>query len=672
MCMKNFGRRLVNFSQKKQNHPSPDALNRHPLSPEDERRRLLVEWNETHAAYPENVCIHQLFEEQAARTPEAQALVSGPRSLTYRQLNEQANRLAHYLQTLHIGPDQLVGVCLERSLDMIIAVLAVLKAGGAYVPLDPVYPPERLSFMLEDSRASVLLTHESLHALPDQRTLRICLDRSEDQQRIARCASTNPSSEVQPHHLAYVIYTSGSTGVPKGVAIEHRSLVNHGCSFREYVNVQPTDRNLQFASLSFDTAAEEIFPTLISGATLVLRPELSDTLTFWNFVADEQITILNLPTAYWSILTAQLAERSAALPPALRAVIIGGERATLKSFRLWQQWVKGRITWINGYGPTEATITATFYTSPSAGDAKIDELVPIGRPIANSQMYVLNEDLQPTPIGVPGELYIAGKCLARGYLYREELTRERFLPCPFSDEPGARMYKTGDLVRYRSDGELEYIGRIDQQVKIRGFRIELGEIEMALGRHPEVQACVVTALDDAQENKQLVAYIVAKTHAHPTIATIRDFLKERLPDYMLPSALVCLPEFPLTPNGKVDYKALPNPESTRSSEERALIPPGTPVERRLVEIVAPLLGLEQAGISVDDNFFLIGGNSLMGVQFVAQVADAFGIEFPLRTLFENPTVQLLARTIEQIILMKIAEMDENEARSLLEQTPDVV
>jgi amino acid adenylation domain-containing protein len=670
--MKNFARRIVPLSHKKQDHLSSEVPQEQFSLSEAERRRLLVEWNDTYAVYPEDVCIHQLFAEQAAHTPDAQAVVSGTRSLTYRQLNEQANRLAHYLQTLNVGPDQLVGICLERSLDMIVAVLAVLKAGGAYVPLDPVYPPERLSFMLQDSRASVLLTHEHLHVLSDQKMLRICLDQSEDLQRISQCASTNPSSSVRPHHLAYVIYTSGSTGIPKGVAIEHRSLVNHGCAFREYVNLQATDRILQFASLSFDTAAEEIFPTLISGATLVLRPELSDTLTFWNFVADEQLTILNLPTAYWSLLTAQLAERSAPLPPALRIVLAGGERATLKSFRLWQQWTGGRIVWINGYGPTETTITATFYTAPADGDGKIDDTVPIGRPIANSQMYVLDETLQPTPIGVPGELYIAGKCLARGYLYREELTRERFLPCPFSKEPGARMYKTGDLVRYRSDGQLEYIGRIDQQVKIRGFRIELGEIEAALGQHPDVQACVVTAQDDAQENKQLVAYVVAKTASQPTIGAIREFLKERLPDYMLPSALVCLAEFPLTPNGKVDYKALPKPESMRTVEKRATIPPGTPVEKRLVEIAAPLLGLEQEGISTDDNFFLIGGNSLMGIQFVAQIADAFGIEFPLRTLFEKPTVQSLAQAIEQTFLMRIAEMDENEARSLLEQAPGMV
>jgi amino acid adenylation domain-containing protein len=670
--MKNFARRLGPLFHKKQIRPSSEASHEQFSFSEAERLRLLIEWNDTYAAYPEDLCIHQLFAEQAARTPDAQAVVAGTRSLTYRQLNEQANRLAHYLQTLHIGPDQLVGICLERSLDMIVAVLAVLKAGGAYVPLDPVYPPERLSFMLQDSRASVLLTHQHLHLLSEQKTLRICLDRSEDQQRIAQCSSMNPSSAVRPHHLAYVIYTSGSTGVPKGVAIEHRSLVNHGCAFREYAHLQAADRILQFASLSFDTAAEEIFPTLISGATLVLRPEFSDTLTFWNFVADAQLTVLNLPTAYWSLLTAQLAERSAPLPPRLRTVVVGGERATLKSFRLWQQWTGGRITWINGYGPTEATITATLYTAPGAEDGTIDETVPIGRPIANAQMYVLDEALRPTPIGVPGELYIAGKCLARGYLYREELTRERFLPCPFSKEPGARMYKTGDLVRYRSDGHLEYIGRIDQQVKIRGFRIELGEIEAALGQHPDVQACVVAALDDAQENKQLVAYVVAKTASQPTIGTVRAFLKERLPDYMLPSALVCLAEFPLTPNGKVDYKALPGPESVRTAKPHATTPPGTPVEKRLVEIAAPLLGLEQESISTDDNFFLLGGNSLMGIQFVAQIADAFGIEFPLRTLFEKPTVQLLAQAIEQIILTRIAEMDENEARSLLEEATGMV
>jgi amino acid adenylation domain-containing protein len=661
--MKSLARHFAGFSAKKRSPLDSQAPHTSPSLSEAERRRLLVQWNDTHAAYPEEVCIHQLFEAQVARTPQALALVSGSQCLTYHQLNEQANRLAHYLQKLGLGPELLAGICLERSPEMIIAVLAVLKAGGAYVPLDPVYPHERLAFMLQDSRAAVLLIHTQLPALGEQSTARICLDADADRQQIAQCAATNPASQVQPSHLAYVIYTSGSTGTPKGVAIAQRSLVNHACAFRRYLAVRPSDRMLQFASLSFDTAAEEIFPTLISGATLLLRPELSDPLAFLRFVAEEQVTVLNLPTAYWSTLTARLAESSVPPPPALRSILVGGERAPLKSLRLWQQWAGERITWINGYGPTETTITATFYTAPPDAGAESEGNVPIGRPIANAQMYVLDDTGQPTPGGTPGELYIAGACLARGYLFRPDLTQERFLPCPFSAVAGARMYKTGDLVRYRADGQLEFLGRIDQQIKIRGFRIEPGEIEAALSLHPDVQTCVVTA----REQAELVAYIVARTSSGPDLGAVREFLSQRLPAYMLPAALVCLPAFPLTPNGKVDYQALPAPERAAAPPQHAIIPPATPVEKRLADLAAPLLGLEAGHIGRDENFFLIGGNSLMGIQLVAHIARTFGIELPLHTLLAKPTVRLLAETIEQGMLSKIAEMDEQEARSLLEE-----
>jgi amino acid adenylation domain-containing protein len=662
--MKRLARYVANFSVKKRmpllsSTPHPPS----PLS-EAERRQLLVEWNETYAPFPTDLCIHQLFEAQVARTPDTLAVISETQSLTYSQLNERANRLAHYLHTLHIGPDQLVGICLPRSADMLIAVLAVLKAGAAYVPLDPVYPPERLAFMLQDSRAHVLLTHQAQQVLPAETPARVCLDGDDDRQRIAQCPSTNPSSRVQPRHLAYVIYTSGSTGTPKGVAIEHRSLVNHACAFQRFLDLRPTDRLLQFASLSFDTAGEEIFPTLGSGATLLLRPQLSDPLTFLRFASVEAITVLNLPTAYWSALTAAVAESSPPRPRALRTVLVGGERAASKSLRTWQQWAGEQITWINAYGPTETTISATFYIADPHDLAS--ETVPIGRPIANAQMYVLDEALQPTPIGVPGELYIAGHGLARGYLYRQTLTRERFLPCPFGSAPDQRMYMTGDLVRYRSDGQLEFLGRIDQQIKIRGYRIEPGEIAAALSLHPDIQACVITARNDAQEQPQLIAYAIATAHARPTIEKIREFLRQQLPAYMLPSALVCLPAFPLTPNDKVDYAALPAPEPGHFAAARAATPASTPIEKRLVALAAPLLGREEESIDIDENFFLSGGNSLMGIQFVAQIARTSGIALPLRELLEHPTVRSLAQSLEQRILSKIAELDEEEARSLLE------
>jgi len=668
--MKRLARHFANFSAKKRN-PTLPTISHEPSSlSETELRRLLVEWNETQAHVPTDLCIHQLFETQAARTPDAVALIFDEESLTYHQLNEQANHLAHSLHTLGITPDQLVGICLPRSADMLIALLAVLKAGAAYVPLDPVYPAERLSFMLQDSRARLLLTHQALQALPEQTLARICLDSEPDRQRIAACPPTNPSTQVQPHHLAYVIYTSGSTGTPKGVAIEHRSLVNHACAFQRYLGLHPGDRLLQFASLSFDTAAEEIFPTLGSGATLLLRPELCDPLTFLRFAGDEAITVLNLPTAYWGALCAAVAEHPVPRPGALRTVLVGGERAALKSLQVWQRWTGEQITWINAYGPTETTISATFYTATPHDQAS--ETVPIGRPIANAEMYVLDEALQPTPIGVPGELYIAGQGLARGYLYREALTRERFVPCPFRSQPGQRMYRTGDLVRYRSDGQLEFLGRIDQQVKIHGYRIELGEIEAALSLHPDIQACVVTARNDAQEQPHLIAYVIATATARPTIESTREFLRQRLPAYMLPSALVPLPAFPLTPNDKVDYKALPAPQPVHFATAPAATLARTPIEQRLAAIVAPLLGREAESMDIDENFFLSGGNSLMGIQFVAQIARAFGTQVPLRELLEHPTLRSLAGSLEQSILSRIAQLDEAEARSLLEKAPGMI
>lgn len=665
--MKRLARHFANFLATKHNPTLPPISHEPSSLSAAERQQVLVAWNETHAPIPSDLCIHQLFEAQAARTPDAIALICETESLTYQQLNERANRLAHSLQ---IAPDQLVGICLPRSADMLIAVLAVLKAGAAYVPLDPVYPVERLSFMLQDSQACLLLTHQALQALPEMALTRICLDSPTDRQRIVGCPASNPSCQVQPHHLAYVIYTSGSTGTPKGVAIEHRSLVNHACAFQRYLDLHPGDRLLQFASLSFDTAAEEIFPTLSSGATLLLRPELSDPLTFLHFASDEAITVLNLPTAYWAALCAAIAEHPLPRLQALRAMLVGGERAARKSLQVWQRWAGEQITWINAYGPTETTISATFYTaSPQEQES---ETVPIGRPIANTQMYVLDAALQPTPIGVPGELYIAGNGLARGYLYREALTRERFVPCPFRSEPDQRMYRTGDLVRYRSDGQLEFLGRIDQQIKIHGYRIEPGEIAAALSLHPDIQACVVTARNDAQEQPQLIAYVIPTATARPTIENTREFLRQRLPAYMLPSALVPLPAFPLTPNDKVDYKALPAPQPLHFATAPAATVARTPGEKRLAAIVAPLLGREAESIDIDENFFLIGGNSLMGIQFVAQIARAFSIQVPLRELLEYPTLRSLAGNLEQRILNRIAELDEAEARSLLEEAPGMI
>lgn len=631
-----------------------------PLLPEPERQQLIFGWNDTRTPYPANSGLHQLFEAQVQRTPDAIAVMDEYQGkLTYTQLNEQANLLARYLGTLGVGPEVLVGISLDRSVHIPLCLLAILKAGGAYVPLDPDFPEERIHYMIENAQIRILLTQESVRprlAIPEY-VQTICIDPSA--QSMSEYRSDNLDLPVNPDQLAYVLYTSGSTGRPKGVEISQRALVNLLCSMAQEPGLTAGETLLAITTLSFDIAGLDLYLPLLTGACTVIASR--DTSTNGRAIARALehfgITMLQATPVTWRVLV-----ESGWAGKADLVAITGGESLPRD---LAEQLLPRVKALYNGYGPTETTIYSTCQHIQS-----VDEPICIGRPIANTQVYLLDQSLQPVPVGVPGELYIGGDGVARGYLNRPELTQERFLPNRFVADPSARIYRTGDLARYLLDGRIEHLGRLDHQVKIRGFRIELGEVEAALSRSPDIQACVVMAQEDARGNKQLVAYVVAKTESYPTISAIRQFLKEQLPEYMLPSALVCLKEFPLTPNGKIDRKMLPKAENADTFQQRVIIPPGTSTEKRLTEIAAPLLGLEQ--VSIDDNFFLIGGNSLMGIQFVAQVADAFGIEFPLRTLFENPTVQLLARTIEQIILMKIAEMDENEARSLLEQTPGMV
>ncbi|MGH7773246.1 MAG: amino acid adenylation domain-containing protein, partial [Candidatus Binatia bacterium] len=615
------------------------------LSPEEEQR-ILIEWNSAASDYPKGHCIHWLFEEQVEQTPDATAVVFEDKQLSYRELNGRANQLARYLRSLGVGPETLVGIYVERSPEMVVALLGILKAGGAYLPLDPSYPKEWLAFILEDTKSPVLLTQESLvKNLPRRRAKVICLDSR--WKTISRKSRKDLIGRTNGENLAYVIYTSGSTGKPKGVEITHKALVNFSTSACTAFALGPQDRLLQFASISFDTAVEEIFPCLLRGATLVLRTDsLLDSVSgFLKKCRDWEITVLDLPTVYWHELTDKLASERLALPEQLRLVIIGGERALPERLAQWQQCVSKRVRLLNTYGPTEVTVVATMCelvrtTQTSASPQE----VPIGRPISNVQTYVLDQHLKPVPIGVAGELHIGGVGLARGYLNQPELTAEKFIPNPFGDKPGDRLYKTGDLARYLPDGNIEFLGRLDHQVKIRGFRVELGEIEMALMEHPAVREAVVVSRESEPGEKRLVAYMVANQERVPTASELRGFLNEKLPEHMIPSAFVPIDTLPLTPSGKLDRRALPPPDHSRPELEETFVAPRNPVEKTLAGIWCDVLDLKQVGIY--DNFFELGGHSLLATQVISRLREAFQIDIPLRVLFEAPTIAGLADRIQ--------------------------
>lgn len=602
------------------------------------------EWNNTLTDFPGERCIHELIEAQAERFPQGIAVRCAGEQITYLELNQQANQLAHYLQRRGVKPEVLVGLCMERSIELLIGLLAILKAGGAYVPLDPAYPKERLEFMVADAQLSVLLTcHQLAPHLPSTPLL-ICVDT--DRQVIEQESTDNPTNQALASNLAYVIYTSGSTGKPKGVMIPHRSVVNHSTAFATRFEIQPGDNVLQFASLSFDVAAEEIFPAWFSGAAIVMRasqdmPAFADLL---QAAQKERLTILNLPTAYWHALVAWMGTATPALPPSLRLVIVGGEQALPHFLARWQQ--QTGVRWVNAYGPTEATITATIYEPTLPNSDQECAPVPIGRPAANTEMYLLDAHLQPVSVGTPGEMYIGGEGVGRGYLGRPDLTAERFVPHPFSASPGARLYKTGDLGRYLPNGAIEYLGRIDRQVKIRGFRIELEEIERRLSQHPDVQACAVLKRDDASGDSYLVAYL-ASGNAQLASAELRRYLQERLPDYMVPAFFVVMEMLPLTPSGKADTHALPATERSQLGTSADYEAPRTWLEEQLAHIWSHVLKRPQ--ISRQDHFFELGGHSLLAIQVISRIRDVFGIEIPARTLFAAPRLAQLAREVEQLL-----------------------
>ncbi len=608
-----------------------------PLLTEPEKKQL-SEWNNTQADYPVGKCVHQLVERQVERTPDAIAVQQEKRSLSYRELNQRANQLAHYLRKRGVGPDSPVGICLHSSPDMMVALLAVLKAGAACLALDPKYPQERLAYMVEDSKARVLISDTRNSAMfPAAEVISL----PQDWKYIDEENSDNLDIDLSAENLAYVIYTSGSTGKPRGVELTHRGLVNHNTAAVKLYGLTAADYVLQFSSISFDIAVEEIFPAWISGARLVLKTEDMPLAAgdFVRWIRQHRISVLDLPTAYWHEMVHQLSESNESLPERLRLVIVGGEKASPVTLAAWKKLAGGRVRWINTYGPTECSVIATAYEP----QAEIPSPLPIGRPIANTQIRILNAHMQPQPIGIRGELHIGGKGVARGYLNRPEMTAAKFVNDPFATERGTLLYKTGDVARYLPDGNIEFLGRTDDQVKVRGFRVELGEIEALLAQFHGIDMAVVVPREDGRGEKTLVAYFVPAKEPAPIGSELREFLQERLPDYMLPSSFVKLDKMPLTPNGKVDKRQLPEPSAADSATIQELTAPKDALESQLVRIWETILG--KSPIGVRQSFFDLGGHSLLAVRLMHRLEQVFGKRMPITVLFQAPTIEHMAELL---------------------------
>jgi amino acid adenylation domain-containing protein len=611
-----------------------------------ERQQLLAEWNDAALARPRGACVHELFAARAAGVPDAPALVFEGRTTSYSELNAAANRLARRLLGLGVRTDDLVGICLEPSPDLMVAVLGILKAGGAYVPLDPGQPAERLGWLLEDTGLRIVLTDSALAGrLPESDARVVRLD--EERETLAALSSEDPEPRALPESLAYQIYTSGSTGRPKGVMVPHAGLLNLALSFAENWRLGPGDRMLMLLSLAFDASVGDLFPPLVSGATLVLHrtPQALLGRDLELYLERQGITCIELAAAFWQQWAEDLASRNQAPPSSLRTLVVGGEAVSLDKVRTWYRLLAGRpFRFLNHYGPTEATVCASYFKIDQGGEDLGYARLPIGRSLANVRLYLLDPDLQQVPAGVPGEICIGGIGVARGYLGRPGITAERFIPDPFAgpEERGARLYRTGDLVRRLPDGNLDFLGRVDHQVKIRGYRIEPGEIEAALAEHPALRESAVLARTDEPGPKRLVAYVVAGSEPAPAAADLRAFLKGKLPAHMVPEAFVFLDRLPLNANGKVDRKALPRPVFERSKDEAA--PPKSELQRRIAEVWCDLLRLEQVGLH--DNFFDLGGHSLLLIQMEGRLRDALDREVQVIDLFRHPTVASLAELLE--------------------------
>lgn len=616
------------------------SIKRLPLLTETEQHQLLVEWNDTTTEYPRDTCIHKLFEEQAGRFPDEVAVESQDAKLTYNDLNKRSNRVAHHLQTLGVGPDKLVGIYMARSVECIVGLLAILKAGGAYLPLSTTYPKERLAYMINDAGLDVVLTTENLRSeLPDHQAQVVCLDN--DANKWMPYSQENPAHEVQADQLAYVSYTSGSTGTPKGVEVPHRGVIRliFGA---DYVQLGPRQRFLQHSTLSFDASTFEIWGALLHGGTCVLLPDHHLSLqVFGRTLREHKVNTLWVTSALYN----SIIDEAPNILEGVEQLLIGGESLSVE--HIWRGLKRFPQTrFINGYGPTESTTFTCCYRIPPELDRNLSS-IPIGRPIGNTQVYLLNDTGQPVPVGVTGELHIGGDGLARGYLHHPDLTEEKFVPNPFRKEPGARLYRSGDMARFRPDGEIEFIGRTDDQVKLRGHRIELGEIECVLRQHRDIKEVVVIAPKSAgtADEKSLVAYVVAEQETILTKNELQDFLKAKIPKYMLPSTFVILDEFPVNDIGKVDRLALPEAESPRTDPQKPLLPPQTSLEKVVAKVWSRVLSTDLIGVQAD--FFEIGGHSLSATRVMARLHDVFRLDLPLRTFFEAPTVMSQAHAIAE-------------------------
>jgi len=626
-----------------------------PLLSHDERQRILVHWNDTKESYPRCNSIHELIEKQVLKTPDNIAVLAldnnsqseNDQVLTYWELNKRANQLARYLISLGIRPDDIVGICVERSINMIIGILGILKAGGGYLPLDPNYPMERVTFMLKDVQAKILLTQESLKYLFFLSDLhQVCLDSEWDKIALGETQNLIPSSS--PRNIAYVIYSSGSTGLPKGIIIEHASLINYTLFRNVRFKVDEAAGMLQFASLSFDLSVAEIFPCLTRGARLVLRTDemVNSVPLFFEICKKYKISHMKLTTSFWHEICNSLEFGLLEIPKNVKWISVAGDRLKIEDVLPWQNTAGDSPNLVNEYGPTETTGTSSIHQFSKKESIIISP--PIGRPNKNEQLYILDQHLTPVPIGVIGELYIGGNGLARGYLNRQGLTAENFIPNPFSNQPGSRFYKSGDLARFLPDGNIEFIGRSDHQVKIRGFRVELGEIETALINHHKIQSAVALAHDHPSSHKYLVGYVIPVREEVPTDTELRTFLKLSLPDFMVPSRYIIMDSFPLTSSGKINRLGFPKPDSSYLVIKNQNIKPRTSIEKFLHEIWTELLNVDNIGVF--DNFFELGGHSLLITLVVSRINQIVQAPFSIRTFFDSPTIADLAFTIENQIL----------------------
>ncbi|MCI0485175.1 MAG: amino acid adenylation domain-containing protein [Blastocatellia bacterium] len=645
-----------------------------------ERDQILFRWNDRTALHPSDKCIHELFEGQVEKLPDATAIEFEGQSFSYGELNSRANRVAHKLCSIGVGPEVRVGLCLDRSPELIIALMGVLKSGATYVPFAPSLPIDRLAFMMEDAQIQVLLTTEGLlDNLPSSWAQVVCLD--SDRAMFETQDSHNLDSAALTENGVYVVYTSGSTGSPKAVMVTHRALVNNISAMNELYGLNERDRMLQFVSISFDVFAQEVFTALTSGAALIMHrnPTGLGPLELVDFCEKMEVSVMHMPPPYWHQMVDELWNTERSVPETLRLLVVGAESPSAKKLARWSRLSRHQTRFINAYGPAEAAITnATFEASVDPDAVDLMTRIPIGRPVANNRLYLLDENLAPVPVGITGNLFIGGDALARCYLNRPGLTAEKFIPDPYGARPGARLYSTGDTARFRLDGQIEFIGRNDNQVKLRGFRIELGEIEVAIRQHHLVKEAASVVREDTPGERQLVGYVTLTEQVkdeRDALSQIIGHLRRKLPGYMVPSPLVVLSEMPLTPNGKIDRKSLPKPGQMRTGREDAYVPPRSAVEEVLAEIWSKVLGVERVGVY--DSFFDLGGHSLLATQIISRVRDYFQVEVPLSAVFESPTVAGLALAVTQqqfeleesgnadLLLEELESLSDEEVERLL-------